>query len=149
MQGEALNEEHFMADTNLDALRKEAAEKDQAVKNIEAHTGAATQAQPLWTPKIALGLGFSILAFGVLVLVLLSLMMAKTRVNVNALIRAFALTLIIVAAVFLIVTGYTEQQIAPAMGLLGTIAGYLLGTGRPGTEQEREPAPGGGGKPGG
>ena len=29
--------------------------------------------------------------------------------------------------VFLIVAGYTEKQIAPVIGLLGTIAGYLLG----------------------
>jgi ABC-type xylose transport system permease subunit len=53
---------------------------------------------------------------------------AKYNVNINRLLRAFALVLIIVAAVFLIVAGYTEQQIAPVMGLLGTIAGYLLGS---------------------
>jgi biopolymer transport protein ExbB/TolQ len=30
-------------------------------------------------------------------------------------------------AVFLVVAGYTDTQIAPVMGLLGTVAGYLLG----------------------
>jgi hypothetical protein len=35
--------------------------------------------------------------------------------------------LIISSSIFLIVAGYTSQQIAPAMGLLGTLAGYLLG----------------------
>jgi uncharacterized membrane protein YfcA len=133
-----------MADTNLDALRKEAQQKAQAVKQIEARTEVAADAKPLWTPQIGLCLSFSILTFGVLVLALMSLMMGKTRVNVNALIRAFALILIIVAAVFLIVAGYTEQQIAPAIGLLGTIAGYLLGAGRSNVVTEEERANGAG-----
>jgi hypothetical protein len=41
--------------------------------------------------------------------------------------RALATILIITFAVFLIVAGYSDQQIAPAFGLLGTLAGYLLG----------------------
>ena len=32
-----------------------------------------------------------------------------------------------VFAIFLVVAGYSDQQIAPVIGLLGTIAGYLLG----------------------
>ncbi len=35
--------------------------------------------------------------------------------------------LVITATLFLITAGYTERQIAPAMGLLGTIVGYILG----------------------
>ena len=37
------------------------------------------------------------------------------------------LTLVITAGLFLITSGYSQQQIAPMIGLLGTIAGYLLG----------------------
>lgn len=132
-----------MPETNLEALRNEAAQKEQAAKNIEsqAETGAAQRVgQPLWTPQIGLCLSFSILIFGLLVLSLMSVLVAKYRVNINRILRAFALTLIIVAAVFLIVAGYTEQQIAPVMGLLGTIAGYLLGS-RHATD-EGEPTPG-------
>lgn len=40
--------------------------------------------------------------------------------------RVFGLTLIIVSGVFLITAGYSEYQIASMMGLLGTLAGYLL-----------------------
>jgi hypothetical protein len=39
------------------------------------------------------------------------------------------------------VAGYSDQQIAPAMGLLGTIVGYLLGKDvrePPQAERERE-----------
>ena len=45
----------------------------------------------------------------------------------NMILRPFGTILIIVAAVFLVVAGYTEEQIAPVIGLLGTIAGYILG----------------------
>lgn len=45
--------------------------------------------------------------------------------------KAFTLTLIIFAGVFLIVIGWSDQQLAPMMGLLGTIAGYILGADRP------------------
>ncbi|MDX1617310.1 MAG: hypothetical protein R3224_00890 [Balneolaceae bacterium] len=38
-------------------------------------------------------------------------------------------TLIITAALFLIAAGFSNDQIASALGLLGTIAGYLLGRG--------------------
>lgn len=37
------------------------------------------------------------------------------------------LTLVVVCGVFLITAGYSESQIAPTIGLLGTIVGYLLG----------------------
>jgi len=40
--------------------------------------------------------------------------------------RVFGLTLIIISGVFLITAGYSEYQIASMMGLLGTVAGYLL-----------------------
>ena len=41
--------------------------------------------------------------------------------------RALLVTIIIGATLFLITAGYSNDQIAPAMGLFGTIAGYLLG----------------------
>ena len=49
--------------------------------------------------------------------------------SAEAILRTFGVTLIITAAVFLVVAGYTEAQIAPVIGLLGAIAGYLLGRG--------------------
>jgi hypothetical protein len=42
-------------------------------------------------------------------------------------IKVVGLSLVIVAALFLVTAGYSANQIAPVIGLLGTIAGYLLG----------------------
>lgn len=41
--------------------------------------------------------------------------------------RVFAVTLIIVGTLFFISAGFDSIQIAPAMGLFGTVSGYLLG----------------------
>ena len=41
--------------------------------------------------------------------------------------QLLGITVIIVAGMFLITAGYSENQIASMMGLLGAIAGYLLG----------------------
>ncbi len=36
-------------------------------------------------------------------------------------------TLVLVSSIFLVTAGFSEKQIAPVVGLLGTIIGYLLG----------------------
>ncbi|WP_425399576.1 hypothetical protein [Aeoliella sp.] len=41
--------------------------------------------------------------------------------------RAYSLTLIVFAGLFLIVVGWNQDQLAGMMGLLGTLAGYILG----------------------
>jgi membrane associated rhomboid family serine protease len=41
--------------------------------------------------------------------------------------RVFAVTLILIGTLFFIAAGFDSTQIAPAMGLFGTVAGYLLG----------------------
>jgi hypothetical protein len=41
--------------------------------------------------------------------------------------RVFGVTLILMGTLFFITAGYSSSQIAPAIGLFGTVAGYLLG----------------------
>lgn len=73
-------------------------------------------------------LSFAVLVFGLIVLGLQMGIMLKAGKGwgPNA-IRICGLTLVIIAGVFLITAGYSQDQIAPMVGLLGTIAGYLLG----------------------
>ena len=42
--------------------------------------------------------------------------------------RAYSLTLIVVGTMLFVTAAFDTKQIAPAFGLFGTIAGYLLGT---------------------
>jgi hypothetical protein len=41
--------------------------------------------------------------------------------------KIVGLTLVVVCGMFLVFAGYTQDQIAPMMALLGTVAGYMLG----------------------
>jgi VIT1/CCC1 family predicted Fe2+/Mn2+ transporter len=79
-----------------------------------------------WTPELALTLSFGILFFGVIIIAVMAYLLKK-GLNARSILRLFSVPLIIVSAIFLVVAGYGEKQISPVIGLLGTIAGYLLG----------------------
>jgi hypothetical protein len=72
-------------------------------------------------------LSVGVLVFGLVVLGMIVLLRLKAASAESTTFRLFGLTLVITAGLFLIVAGYSQQQIAPMMGLLGTVAGYLLG----------------------
>lgn len=52
--------------------------------------------------------------------------------------KYFVVLIVILASIMLLVMGYTEQQIAPAFGILGTILGYIFG--RSDATQRQQPA---------
>ena len=74
-------------------------------------------------------LSFGVLIFGLLVMAIELYLMKVNKFDQNQTIKFLLVTLIITAALFLIAAGFSNNQIAPAMGLLGTVAGYLLGKG--------------------
>jgi hypothetical protein len=75
----------------------------------------------------------SVLSIGVLVfgaVILLAEIAVTLRLGRNWdawSLKICGLTLVIVSGLFLIVAGYSQSQSAPMMGLLGSVAGYLLG----------------------
>lgn len=72
-------------------------------------------------------LSFGILVFGLILVIIEMYLIVKRDINAEDAIKFIVITIIITSTLFLIIAGYTNTQIAPAMGLLGTIAGYLLG----------------------
>jgi len=104
-----------------------------AVLAVAASTMAAAQIPPEmpdhggrsdWELYLSLG----VLVFGLLILGGQMAIMLKVGKGwgPNS-IRISGLTLVVISGVFLITAGYSQEQIAPMIGLLGTIAGYLLG----------------------
>lgn len=79
-----------------------------------------------WSYDHALMFGVLMIVFGLLVFGMMGWLVHK-KMNATAILKICALPLIIVSAVYLIVVGYTETQIAPVLSLLSAIAGYLLG----------------------
>lgn len=110
--------------------------RDNVQKAIEAASAAATTSTAISTPSVgkqwwradeAMTISAAVLVFGMLVMVLMTIALRRTNLLPDAVLRLFGTTVIIIGALFLIVAGYTETQMGPVMGLLGTIAGYLLG----------------------
>ena len=77
-------------------------------------------------------LSIAVLAFGLILAGILTIAAVKSKsgrpFGTNY-VKLVGLTLVITAGLFLICAGYSQDQIAPMVGLLGTIAGYLLGKG--------------------
>ncbi len=78
-------------------------------------------------------LSMMVLAFGLIIILLESVLIFTKKISEENIVRFIVVTLIIISALFLITAGYSNDQIAPAMGLLGAVAGYLLGK----TEKEK------------
>lgn len=72
-----------------------------------------------------------VLLFGLLVFLLEYLVLTKNNLKITSynILSIFSITLIVIGTMFLLTSAYSVRQIAPAMGLFGTIAGYLLGRG--------------------
>lgn len=88
-------------------------------QQLPSHSGRSPE--ELW-------LSLGVLGFGLILITLQVLVMLKLGKGWGpASIRVVGLTLVVVAGLFLITAGYSENQAAPMVGLLGTITGYLLG----------------------
>ena len=109
----------------------ELAKLDAEIKAAESNIASTSppNAPPTltwWTTTSAMTMSAAVLVFGLVTLILASYVMRKGH-PWEAILKIFGMVMIVVMTVFLIVAGYDDKQIAPAMGLLGTIAGYLLG----------------------
>ena len=94
-----------------------------------------------WTTQNAMTMSGIVLVFGLVVIIICAGLMRASRPTPEAVLRVFGTVLIITGALFLVVAGYDDKQMAPVMGLLGTLAGYLLGkapAAGEGTGAERE-----------
>lgn len=116
-------------------------QKEQTATSENTTSTANTEAQvrqllPLSSWEFYLSL--IVLGFGTLVLAFEVVLIWKRKIKEDNTVKFIIVTLIITATLFLITAGYDNNQIAPAMGLLGTIAGYLLGKQEKEEKQENE-----------
>jgi hypothetical protein len=113
----------------LDEINQKLDQTDKTINSLN-NAGAAesmsSNAPTWWSVTNAMTISSVVLVFGLLV-ILLATYLVRSGVNTEAVLRIFGTILIILVSVFLVVAGYTDTQIAPVMGLLGTIVGYLLG----------------------
>lgn len=84
---------------------------------------------------VELGLSIAVLVFGAVITLALLFFLAKRTESSSLdqlidLIKYPVVLVIIIGGLFLVTAGYGNQQIAPIIGLMGTIAGYLMGKSR-------------------
>jgi len=86
-----------------------------------------------------LWLTIAVLTFGIFV-VLTQAYLIKGVIHrqTDSVLRISLVTLIIVGTLALITAGFSNDQIAPALGLFGTIAGYLIGRQERGSSTDQE-----------
>lgn len=70
-----------------------------------------------------------VIGFALIVFTLLIFRIKVQEMHAEDFIRLIVLALVICSSMYLISAGWDDQQTAPAFGILGTIAGYLLGRG--------------------
>ncbi|TGQ04490.1 hypothetical protein [Mesorhizobium sp. M2E.F.Ca.ET.219.01.1.1] len=69
-----------------------------------------------------------IIAFGLSVILILLWHFRRTnRSSTEDFTRSVVVIMVVTAALILVTAGYSNEQIAPAFGLFGTIIGYTLG----------------------
>ena len=77
------------------------------------------------------------LVFGAFVISIASILMYKFSHEPEITFKYFIITLLVIGMLLLIIIGLNQDQISPAVGLFGTIAGYLLGK----TDAKKEKTP--------
>lgn len=75
--------------------------------------------------------------FGFVVLLIEYRLLRSVGADGDQVLKVVVVTIILVATMFIITAGYSSDQIAPAIGLFGTIAGYVLGRTTAGTKGDR------------
>jgi hypothetical protein len=82
-------------------------------------------------------LSLFVLLFGLCIIIVQYLLLRSVVDRyVSEIFKIFTVTLIIIGTLLLIISGFSSQQIAPALGLFGTIAGYILARANLKTERD-------------
>jgi hypothetical protein len=112
---------------------------DGAAKNPAVADDGQTRGRSLITDREQL-LSFSILVFGLCVLIVQYLLLRTPKRNTFEILQLLTINLIVTGTLFLICAGFEAQQIAPGLGLFGTVAGYVLGRRSTATSKESNPS---------
>jgi hypothetical protein len=110
----------------LATLQNKAAAIQQAIDNSSGAAASSDASSSWWSTQSAMTMSAAILIFGAVIIGIAAYLIRNEK-DSQLILRVLATILILTLTVFLIVAGYSDHQIAPAIGLLGTIAGYLLG----------------------
>jgi hypothetical protein len=99
--------------------------KSQRIVNVNKDPNVIIAPDFLTDRNFKLSVG--ILVFGFAIIIVISVLVLKSRIESDILMKIVTVVVASTSSLFLVVAGYSTEQIAPAFGLLGTLVGYLLG----------------------
>jgi hypothetical protein len=114
-------------DTLSDANNSPYTGTENTSETADPEPEESTEVLALPLSRLELQLSLCVLGFGVLLILIEVYLISRQNISPQDTIKFVTITIIIISTLFLITAGYSNDQIAPAVGLLGTIAGYLLG----------------------
>ena len=82
---------------------------------------------PRWHEPVEIIFSISVLVFGLTLILIFTRLVEHERGFRTLYMQLVVLTIVVTTGLFVIVAGYTQDQISPMIGLLGTLVGYLLG----------------------
>jgi hypothetical protein len=112
---------------NLDALRANAKNAVDALSR--GGTSVTVGGQP-WNPWLVSFLTVVVILFCLVVLHYMWNML-KSGQSAGDVLRLATMPMVIGAAIFLVLLGFSNEQMTPVIGLLGTMIGYILGSATP------------------
>lgn len=117
-----------------------------ALANAPPPPGAVAVDGGVTLSQVELWGAAGVFGFGLFVTIAAFFLRRHAGFSEDAVIRLVSLILIVSGTLFLVTLGYSAEQIAPALGILGTIAGYMLGrshnaTGKDKDANDRKPDP--------
>jgi hypothetical protein len=83
-------------------------------------------AQP-WSETLVIYLSMSILAFLIITFALATALLWRRNAEAPEVLKIFGILSIVGLSALLLITGFSNDQLTPIVGLFGAIAGYLLG----------------------
>lgn len=105
-------------------------EQEAAVASNGPHR-AQTLQDPLLTPNghtwVEIIFSCAVLAFGLALVLIQSILLLRNSLSSIWAFKLMGLTIVITAGLFAIPAGFSQNQMTPLMGLLGAVAGYILG----------------------
>lgn len=108
--------------TKLEEINKRISE----AKNSSSTVTINQNQDVWWSNRNAMTISSIVLIYSFLIVLIAGYLIKIGRTSESVL-KILGVILIITSSVFLVVAGYSDQQISPVIGLLGTLAGYLLG----------------------
>ncbi|MEO6958480.1 MAG: hypothetical protein ABI228_04485 [Burkholderiaceae bacterium] len=110
--------------TSTDALA--AMNKAQEAFDTMAFAAPAMSGQP-WSEPLVKYLSMSVLGVLVIAFILCTALLWKRNTDAPEILKIFGILSIIGLSALLLITGFSNEQLTPIVGLFGAIAGYLLG----------------------